>query len=111
MGEASLPLPRSRHAGARLLPHRLLGDDRLAQLASEGDRQAFAAIYERHHQALFRYCRSILRDDEDARDALQSTMTRAMRALEGERREIALKPWLFRIAHNEAISLARRRRP
>ena len=38
-------------------------------------------------------------------------MVKALRALPGEPRTIELKPWLFRIAHNEAISLVRRRRP
>jgi RNA polymerase sigma factor (sigma-70 family) len=90
---------------------RLLSDDRLARRAATGDRAAFAVIFERHHQALYRYCRAILRHDEDARDALQNTFTRALQALEGEEREIAVRPWLHRIAHNEAISLARRRRP
>jgi hypothetical protein len=32
-----------------------------------------------------------------------------MRALSGEQREISLRPWLFRIAHNEAITLLRKR--
>jgi RNA polymerase sigma factor (sigma-70 family) len=36
-------------------------------------------------------------------------MVSALRALPGERRRIVLKPWLYRIAHNEAISLLRRR--
>ena len=36
---------------------------------------------------------------------------RRVRALPGEAREIALKPWLYRVAHNESISLLRRRRP
>ena len=90
-------------------PRRLLGDDRLARLAAEGNERAFARIYERHHQGLYRYCRSILRNDEDAADALQNTMVKALRALPGESRTIALKPWLYRIAHNEAISLFRRR--
>jgi len=71
---------------------------------------AFAALYERHHRDLYRYCRSILRDDHDAQDALQSTMTRAFAALRDERRDFELRPWLFRIAHNEAVSLLRRRR-
>jgi RNA polymerase sigma factor (sigma-70 family) len=75
-----------------------------------GDARALAAIYERHHQALYRYCRSILHDDEDARDALQSTMTKALAALRDEQRDFEVRPWLFRIAHNEAISLVRRRR-
>ena len=90
---------------------RVLGDRRLARLASKGDARAFAAIYERHHQDLFRYCRAITGNSEDAGDALQSTMAAALRALPGEDREIALRPWLFRIAHNESISLVRRRRP
>jgi RNA polymerase sigma factor (sigma-70 family) len=78
--------------------------------ATRGDAAAFTALYERHHQALYRYCRSILHHDEDAHDALQSTMAKAFAALQHEERDFDLRPWLFRIAHNEAISLLRRRR-
>ena len=79
--------------------------------AARGDAAAFAELYERHHQALYRYCRSILHHEQDAQDALQNTMTRAFAALQDEPRDFELRPWLFRIAHNEAISLLRRRRP
>ncbi|HEX6696484.1 MAG TPA: RNA polymerase sigma factor [Solirubrobacteraceae bacterium] len=74
------------------------------------DPAALAALYERHHQALYRYCRSLLHHDEDARDALQSTMTKALAALQDEHRDFEVRPWLFRIAHNEAISRLRQRR-
>jgi RNA polymerase sigma factor (sigma-70 family) len=90
---------------------RLLGDDRLFRLASAGDSRAFEVIYERHHQALYRYCRSIVGNAEDAADALQSTMASALRGLAGEQRKIPLRPWLFRIAHNESVTLLRKRRP
>ena len=106
---APVTVPGSRRIAEVAL--RLLGDQQLARLAARGDTRAFAVVYERHHQDLYRYCRSITRDDEDASDALQSTMAAALRALPGERREIALRPWLFRIAHNEAVSIVRRRRP
>ena len=89
---------------------RLRREGALRSRAARGDAVAFAAVYERHHQALYRYCRSILRHEEDAQDALQSTMTRAFAALQDERRDFELRPWLFRIAHNEAISILRRRR-
>jgi RNA polymerase sigma factor (sigma-70 family) len=72
---------------------------------------AFAVVYERHHQALYRYCVSILRHEQDAQDALQNTMASAYAALQDESRDIDLRPWLFRIAHNEAVSILRRRRP
>ena len=94
-------------AGATL---RLRRESTLRSRAMRGDATAFAAVYERHHQALYRYCRSILRHEEDAQDALQSTMARAFAALQEERRDFDIKPWLFRIAHNEAISILRKRR-
>ncbi len=92
------------------LPFGVLGDERLAQMVGRGSERAFAALYERHHQALYRYCRSILRSDADAQDALQSALARALVALRRGRRDAPLLPWLFRIAHNESISLTRRRR-
>ena len=82
----------------------------LRSQTARGDDAALTAMYERHHQALYRYCRSILHDDEDARDALQSTMAKALAALRDEERDFELRPWLFRIAHNEAISRLRQRR-
>jgi RNA polymerase sigma factor (sigma-70 family) len=93
------------------LPGRLCSDERLARLVSGGSERALTVLYERHHQALYRYCRSIVRDHDDAQDALQSTMTRAFAALQGSERELAVRPWLFRIAHNEAISILRQRHP
>ncbi len=87
-----------------------MSDERLARWAAKGSQPAFAVIFERHHQALHRYCHSIVGNAHDAGDALQSTMLKALRALPGEKRAIALKPWLYRIAHNESISLLRARR-
>jgi RNA polymerase sigma factor (sigma-70 family) len=79
-------------------------------MAARGDAEAFGTIYERHHQPLYRYCRSILGNDDDARDALHNTMAKAWEALRRDEPDVPLRAWLFRIAHNEALSLARGRR-
>ncbi|HEX3239774.1 MAG TPA: RNA polymerase sigma factor [Solirubrobacterales bacterium] len=71
---------------------------------------ALAAIYREFHQPLYRFCLAIVGNQQDAEEALQNTMVKVLRALPGEQREIALKPWLYRIAHNESIDLLRRRR-
>jgi RNA polymerase sigma factor (sigma-70 family) len=89
---------------------RLLSDERLTKRAVSGDERAFAAIFRRYHQSLYRFCLAIVGNPEDAQDALQNTMMKVLRALPGEDREIELKPWLYRIAHNESIDLLRRRR-
>ncbi len=84
-------------------------DARLARRATTGDEAAFAAIFERYGQDLYRYCRAILGDPTDAQDALQNTMTRVLRALPGEQRTINLRPWLYRVARNESLTLIRER--
>jgi RNA polymerase sigma factor (sigma-70 family) len=89
---------------------RVQSDERLARRAARGDRHAFEAIYRRYHQPLYRFCVAMVGNPADAQDALQNTMVKALRALPGERREIRLKPWLYRIARNESIELLRRRR-
>ena len=89
---------------------RPLSESRLARLAVAGDQRAFTAIFERYHEEIYRYCRAILRDPDEAQDAAQNTMASALRALPGESRKIALRPWLYRVAHNESLNVIRRRR-
>jgi RNA polymerase sigma factor (sigma-70 family) len=96
-------------ANGRSVSLGVFGDERLARLVGKGSERAFAAIYERYHQRLYRYCSAILHDDQDAQDALQSTLALAFAALQRGQRDAPLRPWLFRIAHNEAISVIRRR--
>lgn len=110
MGAAARPAAPAP-AGGLPIHQRLLSDERLARSVEDGSERAFAVIYERYHQRLYRYCRSLLRDGDDAYDALQSTLANALAALQRGQRDAPLRPWLFRIAHNETISLIRRREP
>jgi RNA polymerase sigma factor (sigma-70 family) len=102
-GEAEAPRKR-----ASVLPR---SDELLARLVASGGERPFRALYERYHAPLYRYCYSLVRNEADAQDALQSTFTRALVALREGRRNAPLRPWLYRIAHNESISLLRARRP
>src|SRR5437588_9487437 len=86
-----------------------VSDELLARHAARGSERAFAILFERYHHPLYRYCRSIVRNEADAQDALQSTFASALSALKRARRNAPLRPWLFRIAHNEAIGVIRRR--
>jgi RNA polymerase sigma factor (sigma-70 family) len=87
----------------------LRSDARLARAAARGDERAFATIFKRYHQELYRFCRALLNDPDEAQDALQATMVSALHGLPGEERRIELRPWLYRVARNEAITIIRRR--
>ncbi len=88
----------------------MLGDSALADLVASGDERAFEVLYERHRAEIFRYCRALMRHPQDAEEAFQLTMLSAYRALSsGGRAFRVLRPWLFRIAHNECMDLLRAR--
>ena len=90
---------------------RLLSDRALAAQVVAGDRGAFEELFRRYKQPLYGFCVSILGDQEDSADVLQTTMAKAMKTLPGEERDVLLKPWLFRVARNECIDLIRSRKP
>ncbi|MFN8501669.1 RNA polymerase sigma factor [Kouleothrix sp.] len=99
MSEAGAPRAEPNDADALLVARIRAGDD-----------DAFAALMERHQAALFRYLRGLLGDPEQARDLLQETFLRAFRAIGSLDQPGMLRSWLFRIAHNQALSALRRRR-
>jgi RNA polymerase sigma factor (sigma-70 family) len=88
---------------------RVLTDEKLAAMVAAGSDDAFATLYQRYHQPIYRYCLSLLHQEADARDALQSSMLAALSSLRARPIDGAFKPWLFRIAHNESISIIRGR--
>ena len=89
---------------------RLLGDEQLARLVTAGNNAAFTTLYTRYQRLLYRYCRSIVRSDADAHDAVQSTFARAFEALRRGQRDAPVRPWLYRIAHNESVTVIRARK-
>ncbi|MDM0023547.1 RNA polymerase sigma factor [Variovorax saccharolyticus] len=84
-------------------------DPDLAGRAAQGDTQAFECIMRRHNQLLFRTARSILRNDDDAEDALQDAYLRAWQAMGSFRDDARLSTWLARIVINESLGRLRRR--
>lgn len=83
----------------------------LVARAAGGDGAAFELIMRRYNQKLFRTARSILRNDEEAEDAVQEAYMRAWRALGSFRADARLSTWLVRIAANEALGRLRRKNP
>ncbi len=74
-------------------------------MTSEG----FIALVTPHEQALWRLCYRLLGNRQDAEDAVQETMLRAWRQIEGFRGEAAVKSWLYRIAVNYCTDQLRMR--
>lgn len=91
------------------VPSEASSDAELVSLAAAGNDLAFAQIMRRYNRLLFRTARSILKSDDDARDALQEAYLRAWRALATFRADARLSTWLVRIVVNEALGRLRRK--
>jgi RNA polymerase sigma factor (sigma-70 family) len=90
---------------------RLRSDEQLLALFRAGHDEAFRAIHDRYHKRLFAYARQMLPAAQDAEDALQDVFVRAYSGLRASDRELALRAWLFRVAHNRCIDELRRPAP
>lgn len=108
---ASVGLPRTRIAlGASLL--RIRSDEQLVSLFREGNDEAFRVIHDRYRTRLFAYARQMLSASaQDPEDAVQEIFVRAYYGLRSNDRRLALRAWLYRIAHNRCIDDLRRPQP
>ena len=72
-----------------------------------GDAAAAWDLLEPYQQPLFRYLQRLLSNQDDAADALQDTFLRALRGLSDLNDPARFRAWIFRIAHNQAVSQGR----
>jgi RNA polymerase sigma-70 factor, ECF subfamily len=86
------------------------GDDAaLAQLAAQGDHDAFTQIMRRYNQRLYRLAISVIGEASEAEDVLQESYVRAFYAFGSYAGAGSLGAWLARIVRNEAIDRLRAR--
>lgn len=75
-------------------------------LAARHDLAAFAPLYRRYADSVYRYCVRRLDDPERAADATSTIFIKAMQSIHHCQPE-AFRSWLFSIAHNATIDARR----
>tara|TARA_B100000508_G_scaffold140997_1_gene144926 strand:- start:1201 stop:1872 length:672 start_codon:yes stop_codon:yes gene_type:complete len=84
-------------------------DETLVSLVLE-DAEYYSVLMARYEAALDRYLRRLgVYTPEDRQDVLQEVFIKAYRNLNGFDQALKFSSWLYRIAHNEAISWYRKR--
>ena len=81
-------------------------DGRLVSLVRDGYESAFEEIFRRYGAPLRNYAASIV-TAQRADDVTQDAFTKAYLALRGTDKEIQLRPWLYRIVRNTALTSIR----
>lgn len=83
-------------------------DANLAARVAGGDRAAFAQLMRLYNRRLYRLARASVRDEAEAKDALQDAYLQAYRGIGQFRGECALVTWLSRLVLNACAARQRR---
>src|SRR5579872_5580138 len=106
---ASLPT-EPRNWSYRLIFREVEDPDLIAK-ARRGDVEAYNLLVSRWEKRVFNYLLRLVSNREDALDVSQEVFLKAYQSLPKLDDPARFSGWLFRIAHNEAFSLLRRRKP
>lgn len=88
-------------------------DDRELAARARHDRAAFAPLYLRYVDPVYRYCYARLGEKTSAEDLTAEVFARALAGIGGYRGDRPFRSWLFAVAHNTVANAhrARARRP
>ena len=90
---------------------RAVEDADLISRARRGDVEAYNLLISRWEKRVYNYLLRLVGNREDALDLSQDVFLKAYQNLRKLEETERFAPWLFRIAHNEAYSMFRKRRP
>ena len=85
-----------------------LDDAEVVRRVLAGEVELFEVLLRRHDPRVYRTVRSILRDEDEAEDAMQAAWVRAYQHLGEWAGASAFSTWLVRIAANEALGRIRK---
>lgn len=75
--------------------------------ARSGDARAFQGLVEIYEQQVFRAAFLVLHDADEARDVAQETFMRGYKAMSRFKDEQPFRPWILKIAVNQALTTLR----
>jgi len=82
----------------------------LVERLRRGDEAAFEEVLRRYELKVYNLTRGMVRNDEDAQDAMQETFLSVFKNIGRFKGDSSLSTWIYRIAVNSALMKLRKRR-
>jgi len=87
-----------------------LKDDNLIIMALQGDQEALHVLFARYRRLLYDLAHRVLRNDEEAEDAVQNCLLLAYRNLSDVKCQSSFRSWLVKVLIDEAFAIVRKKK-
>lgn len=81
----------------------------LVRKAKRHDKEAFTVLMEENIKSMYKVAKAILKNDEDAADAMQETVLACWESIDSLKRDDYFRTWLIRILINKCTAIYRQR--
>lgn len=85
-----------------------LNDEEIALLVQKGNTAIYEVLISRYTEKIDRYLRKFLSSQEDVEDILQDIFIKCFVNIQSFDTDQRFSPWIYRIAHNEAVNLLKK---
>lgn len=85
-----------------------MSDEEVVKIVRESDKNLYVEIIKRYETKLSHYLQKFSRNHDELEDILQMVFLKTYKNLYGFDIEKKFSPWIYRIAHNEALNYIRK---
>ena len=86
-----------------------LTDEKLVEIVREKNTELFGEIVQRYQNKIYSYIKRLINSREDAEDVTQEVFIKVYKNLYGFDIKKKFSPWIYRIAHNEAVNYIKKK--
>lgn len=83
-------------------------DEQIVEIVRNGNAELYGEIIQRYQAKLSHYLKKFIRDADELEDVLQNVFIKAYKNLNSFNIQKRFSPWIYRIAHNEAINFLKK---
>ena len=85
-----------------------LTDEEIVEKVRTSNQDLYSVIIDRYQKRLVRYVNNLIKNEDKAIDVVQESFIKAFVNLNNFNIEKKFSNWIYRIAHNQAINLAKK---
>ncbi|MGK7394000.1 MAG: RNA polymerase sigma factor [Candidatus Cyclobacteriaceae bacterium M3_2C_046] len=82
----------------------------LVEGIKQHDQESFRQVVEKYQRMVFTTCMGVVHDQADAEDLTQDVFVEVYQSIDKFRQESRLSTWIYRIAINKSLNLARKKK-